>query len=637
MATGRYKGYYTVTYPDNVVLDGRSYTLTIKRDATASYAEKFAVEVVIYGRRLAYSDNVAYPANAAQATYTFSIPPDAAQYMTSATQALTFTVSRMTGSTPDGWEDYRGATATVPQSSAPTFSLSHNEAGTGVPSGWGYTRNLSKLAAYITGAAGKYGASVSSFKLSFAGFSSTLSSMTTGVLSASGTFALTATVTDTRGMSTVKTVNVSVRDYQFPTIVSASASRCNASGVADEEGTSAKVQCDYTNSTAGGLNAVTTTLQYRVSGASAWTTVAGGFADNVAKVVAGTFGTDSQYEFLFTVADKAKTVSRSATLDMAFFTMDFLSGGKGIAFGAPATRAGFDCRMPAYFNQLQVAASYAQSACDSLMSTSWGAKRVIGANANLNTYTNPGSYTCNADVNAKTLSNCPTGGYSFHLVVDRVLGGSSYLTQTLRQYNLNVIWTRFSTNGGASWGSWERNFGSVGSQYANGYYGMTRPDGNASDWIRTTQSGLIPYQSGGNGSLGTSTWPFSSMYTNNMYVGGQRISDFVVASGWSGEWYYVKFANGFAVAACTHYHSFSGGCNAWGNVWETKTTHYVNYPFTFASVSFVSCTPLTGAGFWVEYQNDGNGSTSPQVYFCRGGANLSGGGNAKWLVIGTWK
>lgn len=352
MATGRYKNYYTVTYPDDVVLDGRSYALAIKRDAVSSYAEKFAVEVAIYGRRLAYSDNVTYPANAAQATYTFSIPPDAAQYMTSATQSMKFTVSRMSGSTPDGWEDYRGATATVPQSSAPTFSLSHNEAGTGVPSGWGYTRNLSKLAAYITGAAGKYGASVSSFKLSFAGFSSTSSSMTTGVLSASGTFALTATVTDTRGMSTVKTVNVSVMDYQFPTIVSASASRCNASGVADEEGTSAKVQCDYTNSTAGGLNAVTTTLRYRVSGASAWTTVAGGFADNVAKVVAGTFGTDSQYEFLFTVADKAKTVSRSATLDMAFFTMDFLTGGKGIAFGAPATRTGFDCHMPAYLRAL---------------------------------------------------------------------------------------------------------------------------------------------------------------------------------------------------------------------------------------------------------------------------------------------
>ena len=56
---------------------------------------------------------------------------------------------------------------------------------------------------------------------------------------------------------------------------------------------------------------------------------------------------------------------------------------------------------------------------------------------------------------------------------------------------------------------------------ANGYWGMARPDSNTSDWIRTTSSGIIPYQSGGRGAghcgLGTSSWYFSSAYIDTVY------------------------------------------------------------------------------------------------------------------------
>ena len=58
--------------------------------------------------------------------------------------------------------------------------------------------------------------------------------------------------------------------------------------------------------------------------------------------------------------------------------------------------------------------------------------------------------------------------------------------------------------------------------YTNSYWGMGTADGNASDWIRTTTVGIIPYQSGGlNGghcSLGTSSWYFSSAYIDSTYV-----------------------------------------------------------------------------------------------------------------------
>ena len=52
---------------------------------------------------------------------------------------------------------------------------------------------------------------------------------------------------------------------------------------------------------------------------------------------------------------------------------------------------------------------------------------------------------------------------------------------------------------------------------ANGFYGMVTNDGNSSNWIRTTQNGIIPYQSGGSSSLGTSSWPFNAVYATNFY------------------------------------------------------------------------------------------------------------------------
>ena len=51
---------------------------------------------------------------------------------------------------------------------------------------------------------------------------------------------------------------------------------------------------------------------------------------------------------------------------------------------------------------------------------------------------------------------------------------------------------------------------------ANGYQGFTLNDGSTSNWLRTTVNGLIPYQSGGASSLGTSSWPFNALYANTV-------------------------------------------------------------------------------------------------------------------------
>lgn len=56
--------------------------------------------------------------------------------------------------------------------------------------------------------------------------------------------------------------------------------------------------------------------------------------------------------------------------------------------------------------------------------------------------------------------------------------------------------------------------------YVNGYWGVTLQDKNETDFIRTTQKGIIPYSPGGASFLGTSTWPFANIHANNIYDNG---------------------------------------------------------------------------------------------------------------------
>lgn len=57
----------------------------------------------------------------------------------------------------------------------------------------------------------------------------------------------------------------------------------------------------------------------------------------------------------------------------------------------------------------------------------------------------------------------------------------------------------------------------------NNYWGL-KPNGSNSAWIRTTSNGLIPYQSGGASSLGTSGWPFNTIHGKTIYENGTALS-----------------------------------------------------------------------------------------------------------------
>jgi hypothetical protein len=76
---------------------------------------------------------------------------------------------------------------------------------------------------------------------------------------------------------------------------------------------------------------------------------------------------------------------------------------------------------------------------------------------------------------------------------------------------------------GGSFKEWTPDMvGALGSKNANGYQGMTRPDGSDNDWIRTTKQGIIPYSSSTDSALGTSGWKFREAWiqTINGFLNG---------------------------------------------------------------------------------------------------------------------
>lgn len=141
---------------------------------------------------------------------------------------------------------------------------------------------------------------------------------------------------------------------------------------------------------------------------------------------------------------------------------------------------------------------------------------------------------------------------------------------------------------------------------AGGYEGLTHNDGSVMDWLRSTQNGLIPYESGGaSSSLGTANWPWKETHSVNFYQGGDKLID----SGTVGSGSYLRFANGFQI--CWGYSYQSAWADvAHGSLWKDANLKTLTFPASFFSAPICSAigddvflwldsTTTTGAGFTV--------------------------------------
>lgn len=132
--------------------------------------------------------------------------------------------------------------------------------------------------------------------------------------------------------------------YVAPRITNLRCYRCDASGTAADEGTRCYVSFTYTTDTnISSTNYATVTA--KVGSNTATTLVAASAHKTGTNTYAGVLAdtgldVNSTYTVAITVTDSQNGSTTSSTvLSQAFFTMDFLQGGHGLAIGKPATTA----------------------------------------------------------------------------------------------------------------------------------------------------------------------------------------------------------------------------------------------------------------------------------------------------------
>ena len=141
------------------------------------------------------------------------------------------------------------------------------------------------------------------------------------------------------------------RRYIPPAIGKLTATRSDSAGTALDTGMYAKVTCEWSvDTTLKADNAVSSvTVAARKRGDTEWGSEvvldAGGTTSGTATGVVGTFDVGYAYDLRVTVTDPGGSATQTTVVTPSFFTVDFLKGGRGIAFGKAATQEGIDLGM----------------------------------------------------------------------------------------------------------------------------------------------------------------------------------------------------------------------------------------------------------------------------------------------------
>lgn len=244
---------------------------------------------------------------------------------------------------------------------------------------------LTTASVTISSLSAKFGGTIASATLKIG--EQTATRTTNGTLSilldTVGTFTPTVTVTDSRGQTTTETLTaITVNGYTAPS-VSFDAERTTQAGIPDDEGGYATLEATFTFADVvatllapsvtmtdeNGTQTTPTVTWYStrasdgtLSGTVDWSTMS--YGDTAYCLVAGL---NTNYSYQISVRprdDKGTGTAITQTVAGAFYTVDFLAGGHGIAFGKPASNVGFECAMDATFDETLTAQDMTQQEVD---------------------------------------------------------------------------------------------------------------------------------------------------------------------------------------------------------------------------------------------------------------------------------
>ena len=320
-------------------------------------------------------------------------------------------------------------TLRVPASVAPTISgVSIAEATAGIAAQFGaYVRTRSTLAVSIA-ASGAQGSTVSSCRTTLDGAAYTGASFTSNTLNTAGSLTLTVTVTDSRGRIASTTRTIAVLDYSPPSLTKFTAERCNSSGTAPQmDGTRVRVSVGGSVSPVGTKNAISCTVYYKTSSASAWTQAASvspsSYSVNTTNLLLPqTFNALSSYDLKVRLQDSFYYIEQTVSIGTKQVMMDFYKDGSGVAFGKVAETPGavefgwpVKLTEPLGVDQGGTDASSAASACANLGAVKKSGDTMTG-NLSISGYLYPSLYllpTYNGATNRVVFEGSYAGAASF--------------------------------------------------------------------------------------------------------------------------------------------------------------------------------------------------------------------------------
>lgn len=261
----------------------------------------------------------------------------------------TITLTTYNGSTAIGTKTLI-MTLKVPSSVVPTInSVTITEATSGLADKFGaFIKNKSKLKVVIS-ASGVQSSTIKSYSTKILSKTYSGSTITSGLITSSGSVSVAVTVTDSRGRTATTTKTVTVLNYSDPKITSFTAQRCDSDGTLNDDGEYVQFAYSFEIVSLNSKNNNTYSIAYKLPSDSYYTRLTSGnaYSANTTYVPATLFDVDNSYEIKLTVKDYFKTVTYIVELSTAFTLVDYHSSGKGMSIGKVAELEGvFEVGLP---------------------------------------------------------------------------------------------------------------------------------------------------------------------------------------------------------------------------------------------------------------------------------------------------
>lgn len=507
-----------------------SVTVNITRNSSAY---KHKVKLILGGTTYLLAENV-------DTSYTFTPSMSYCNKIPNSTSGTaTIKVETLTG-TNGSWiaDTTKTITLNVPSSVVPSvgISVTANNQTSGVN-----VAGKTTFTVKPTNASGSYSSTIKSYSITGGHLNSTSSSgATTGTLTA-GDYTFVVKVTDSRGRTAQASQKVTVHAYSSPTI-SARAFRCNSNGTESSSGTYIAVNFSWeiTNLASNNSNTKQYFIQYKTSSASSYTTSVdwtnlSSYSGSMTKVLSQTFSTTSSYNIQLKVKDSFGTTT--STLNVSTISALLNIERNGVGVGKIHEKGALDVGGAIHGTDILKLTANGKS-----IQLGTGGSDVYVHNTSSGKYLqlkDSGAMSYTGDWSL-TYGTALYGNISEGTANRRIAKIASHGGVDLGDTNANTAIC--STNAPTWWnGSTSYTVYTSGSKptpadigaskaltTANGYQGFTLNDGTTSNWIRTTTSGIIPYQTansswnGANSSLGTSGWRFLNGYIKEIWCNGLK-------------------------------------------------------------------------------------------------------------------